>query len=105
MINQEELVAKWAREKLLCSPLSSDAASAMQVWDATVALRESLVDNPVDVADIVTAWDEDSFHGKMPLTHNIPAYNQVRAAVADLKTRLPLPPAQPAPIYNKENDQ
>jgi len=120
MTDYNVLVAQWAQEKLLCAPLAVDAASAAQVWDATVALREKFSDlkDPTKIDGIVEAWASDSF-SNAPIANNTAAGNQVRAAIADLRVRLgavapphpqlelelPLPPAQPAPISDKETEE
>lgn len=109
MPDYDELVAKWAQEKLLCVPLAADAASEL-VWEATVALRRKLsaVKNSAKVGDIVAEWS-----ASIPsLAHNTLAGNQVRAAIVDLKAllggdpqlELPLQPAQPAQLSDKENE-
>jgi hypothetical protein len=77
----DELVSKWHQENLMSGPLSVDAEASAQVWDATLALRKS-------GAKDIDKWFTDNFMNKPPLSHNTPAVNQLRAAIADLKARI-----------------
>jgi len=108
MPNIDELVSKWAQERLLHGPLAVDAEAAAQVWNAVTEFRKNTPKKVEDALTAVDKWASEKFMNAPPLTHNTSATNQVNAVVADLKVRLTAAiesEAPPAPLLTKVQPQ